>query len=109
MYLDFYKFTREPFHITPDPRFLFLSPSHKKALASIFYTVEKRKGLIGNRLFRTALPGAGRPGLKRYPFAPSGQTHGNNHFGNQTHQRTANPYKSHGESRIMARIQGPCP
>jgi general secretion pathway protein A len=46
MYLDFYKFTREPFHITPDPQFLFLSPSHKKALDSIFYTVEKRKGVI---------------------------------------------------------------
>ncbi|MDR3566567.1 MAG: AAA family ATPase [Syntrophobacteraceae bacterium] len=46
MYLEFYKFNKEPFHITPDPQFLFLSPSHKKALDSIFTTVERRKGII---------------------------------------------------------------
>lgn len=46
MYSNFYGFTKEPFHITPDPEFLFLSPSHKQALGSIIYGVEKGKGFI---------------------------------------------------------------
>ncbi|MGQ9750054.1 AAA family ATPase [Desulfosoma sp.] len=46
MYLDFYKFRAEPFHITPDPDFLYLSPSHKEALAAIIYGVQQRKGFI---------------------------------------------------------------
>ena len=46
MYLSFYQLKCEPFHITPDPAFLFLSDSHKEALALILYGVEKRKGFI---------------------------------------------------------------
>lgn len=46
MYLDFFKLKAEPFGITPDPDFLFLSPSHKEALASIIYGVRMRKGFI---------------------------------------------------------------
>ncbi len=46
MYLDFYNLNREPFHITPDPEFLYLSPSHKEALAAIIYGIEKRKGFV---------------------------------------------------------------
>lgn len=46
MYLEFYGLDREPFHITPDPEFLYLSPSHKEALAVIIYGVEQRKGFI---------------------------------------------------------------
>ncbi len=46
MYLNFYGFNREPFHITPDPDFLFLGPSHKEALAAIIYGIEQRKGFI---------------------------------------------------------------
>lgn len=46
MYLEYFKFDREPFHITPDPKFLFLSPSHKEALASIIYGIENRKGFV---------------------------------------------------------------
>ncbi|HNR32239.1 MAG TPA: AAA family ATPase [Candidatus Hydrogenedentes bacterium] len=46
MYLDFYGFEREPFHITPDPDFLFLSPSHKEAFATVVYGVEQRKGFV---------------------------------------------------------------
>lgn len=46
MYYGFYHLKKEPFHITPDPKFLFLSPSHKEALGSIIYGVEKRKGFI---------------------------------------------------------------
>lgn len=46
MYLQFFKFRKKPFHITPDPEFLFLSPSHKEASASILYGIEQRKGFI---------------------------------------------------------------
>jgi general secretion pathway protein A len=46
MYLNFYNLKRGPFHITPDPEFLFLSPSHKEALASIIYGIKKRKGFV---------------------------------------------------------------
>lgn len=46
MYQDFYHLRKEPFHITPDPEFLFLSPSHKQALGSIVYGVKNRKGFI---------------------------------------------------------------
>jgi general secretion pathway protein A len=46
MYQDFYHLRKEPFHITPDPEFLFLSPSHKQALGSIVYGVKNRKGFV---------------------------------------------------------------
>ena len=31
MYLRFYGFKEMPFNITPDPRFLYLSPTHQEA------------------------------------------------------------------------------
>ncbi|MDR3568951.1 MAG: AAA family ATPase [Syntrophobacteraceae bacterium] len=46
MYLDFYKLEKNPFHITPDPEFLFLSASHREAISSIIYGIEERKGFI---------------------------------------------------------------
>ncbi len=46
MYERFYWLQKAPFHITPDPEFLFLSPTHREALASIIYGVEGRKGFI---------------------------------------------------------------
>ena len=46
MYQTFYHLKKEPFHITPDPEFLFLSPSHKQALGSIIYGVKNRKGFV---------------------------------------------------------------
>ncbi|MGA3114466.1 MAG: AAA family ATPase [Syntrophobacteraceae bacterium] len=46
MYLDFFKFRKNPFHITPDPDFLFLSPSHQDAFTSIFYGIQQRKGFV---------------------------------------------------------------
>jgi general secretion pathway protein A len=46
MYLKFYNFKKEPFHITPDPEFLFLSPSHREALGSIIYGIERKKGFV---------------------------------------------------------------
>jgi general secretion pathway protein A len=46
MYEDFYQLKETPFRVTPDPEFLYLSPSHKEALAAIVYGVEQRKGFI---------------------------------------------------------------
>jgi len=46
MYLDFYFLKKAPFHITPDPAFLFLSPSHKAALGALVYGIEARQGFV---------------------------------------------------------------
>jgi len=62
MYLDFYHLKREPFQVTPDPEFLYLSPSHKEALAAIVYGVEQRKGIIAV----TGEVGTGKTTILRY-------------------------------------------
>lgn len=46
MYRSFYHLSKRPFHITPDPEFLFLSPSHGEAFAAIIYGIEQRKGFL---------------------------------------------------------------
>ncbi len=46
MYLNFYNLKKQPFHITPDPEFLYLSPSHKEAMSAIIYGISERKGFI---------------------------------------------------------------
>ncbi|MCB2155825.1 AAA family ATPase [bacterium] len=46
MYLEHYGFDFEPFNITPDSRFLFLSRRHKEAMAALLYGIEQRKGFI---------------------------------------------------------------
>jgi general secretion pathway protein A len=44
MYLDFYGLREKPFSTTPDPRFLFLTPSHREALAQLTYGVRESTG-----------------------------------------------------------------
>ena len=46
MYLKFYGLTEKPFNATPDPRFLYMSPAHREALAQLQYGVAERKGFI---------------------------------------------------------------
>ncbi len=46
MYQSFYGFTEMPFHITPDPKFLYLSPTHLEALQHLKYGVTEKKGFI---------------------------------------------------------------
>lgn len=46
MYLEFYGLRKALFQITPDPDFLFLSPSHKVALGAIIYGIEERQGFV---------------------------------------------------------------
>jgi len=47
MYLDFHGFREKPFNLTPDPRFVFLSKTHKEAFAHLLYGVHHRVGFIG--------------------------------------------------------------
>ncbi|MER3422847.1 MAG: hypothetical protein C4293_06070 [Nitrospiraceae bacterium] len=46
MDIRFYGLAKEPFRHTPDADFLFLSQSHKDALACILDGVKQRKGVI---------------------------------------------------------------
>ena len=46
MYQDFFGFSEMPFHVTPNPRFLFLSPTHEEALHHLRYGIEDKKGFI---------------------------------------------------------------
>ncbi len=46
MYQGFYNLQEMPFNVTPDPRFLYLSPTHQEALAHLKYGVEQKKGFI---------------------------------------------------------------
>jgi general secretion pathway protein A len=46
MYTDFYQLWEEPFRITPDPRFLYLTPQHREALNHMLYGLSERKGFI---------------------------------------------------------------
>ena len=46
MYLSFYGLTEKPFNATPDPKFLYMSPAHREALAQLLYGTQERKGFI---------------------------------------------------------------
>jgi general secretion pathway protein A len=45
MYERFYGLRERPFELTADPRFVFLSATHREALASLVYGVRARKGI----------------------------------------------------------------
>lgn len=73
MYRSFYQLSAHPFHITADPAFLYLSPSHREALAAIAYGIEEKKGFIGvtgeigvgkTTVLRAYLEGVGIPNVK---------------------------------------------
>src|SRR5262245_27218376 len=44
MLVDLYKLREQPFGETPDPRYLYLSPNHREAVASLAYGIEARRG-----------------------------------------------------------------
>ena len=46
MYKEFYKLRLNPFEITPDPSFLFLTGRHQEALIALYYGVHRRKGFL---------------------------------------------------------------
>src|SRR5271169_3394417 len=59
MVLDFYNLNEQPFGVTPDPRFLYLSPTHREALASVQYGVTAGRGFTA----LIARPGMGKTTL----------------------------------------------
>ncbi|MFH1069230.1 MAG: AAA family ATPase [Candidatus Glassbacteria bacterium] len=46
MYLEFFGLKEKPFSLTPDPRFLFLSESHRQALDHLLYGIQEHEGFI---------------------------------------------------------------
>jgi general secretion pathway protein A len=59
MFLDFYKLREQPFSDTPDPRCVYLSQTHREALASLFYGIETGRGFLA----LIAEPGMGKTTL----------------------------------------------
>jgi general secretion pathway protein A len=57
--LDYYKLQEQPFGVTPDSRYLFLTPTHKEALDSIIYGIESGCGFVA----LIATPGLGKTTL----------------------------------------------
>ena len=46
MYKDYFQLKGEPFNLTPDPRYLYLSARHREALDHLLYGITQRKGFI---------------------------------------------------------------
>ena len=46
MYAEFYGLKELPFALTPDPRFIYFTPSHTEVMANLHYGIESGKGLI---------------------------------------------------------------
>lgn len=46
IYLSFYDLQERPFSVTPDPKYLYLTPAHQEALAQLRYGVQERKGFV---------------------------------------------------------------
>jgi len=44
IYLSFYGLKENPFNASPDPRFLYMSPAHREALAQLVCATRERKG-----------------------------------------------------------------
>jgi TonB family protein len=59
MFLDFYKLREQPFGETPDPRYLYLSRTHREAIASLVYGIEAGRGFLA----LIAEPGMGKTTL----------------------------------------------
>ena len=59
MFLDYFRLREQPFGVTPDPRFLYPSPGHREALASLIYGIESNLG-FGSLIAR---PGMGKTTL----------------------------------------------
>lgn len=68
IYNDYFGLTDEPFGVTPDPKFLFLSRAHEEALAHISYGIENSRGFI----MLTGEVGSGKTTLMRHLFADLG-------------------------------------
>jgi len=59
VFLEFYNLKEQPFGVTPDPAFLFMSRTHREALASLYYSIETGCGFAA----LIAAPGMGKTTL----------------------------------------------
>src|ERR1700756_3854577 len=57
--LRFFGLKHQPFGVTPDPSFLYLSQTHREALASLVYGIETGRGFLA----LIAQPGMGKTSL----------------------------------------------
>lgn len=62
MVLDYYNLKEQPFGVTPDPRYLYLSRSHREALASLAYGIQSGRGFLS----LVAGPGMGKTTIVRH-------------------------------------------
>jgi TonB family protein len=62
MLLEYYRLHEQPFGVTPNPRFLYHSPMHREALASLIYGIESDLGFAA----LIADPGTGKTTLIYY-------------------------------------------
>jgi general secretion pathway protein A len=46
MYLNYYGLREPPFSLSPDPKFLYLSETHREGLANLTYGVAQRRGFV---------------------------------------------------------------
>lgn len=79
MYLEFYGLNDIPFSLTPDPRFLYFTASHREVMANLHYGIQHGKGLIvatgevgtgKTTLLRAMLTRLDRSVLTSYIFNP---------------------------------------
>ena len=59
MFLDHFGLREQPFGVTPDPHFLYFSPSHLEAVASLLYGIQSQRGFMA----LIAKPGMGKTTL----------------------------------------------
>lgn len=59
MFLAHFKLSVQPFGVTPDPRFLYLGPTHREALASLLHGIRSGRGFTA----LIAAPGMGKTTL----------------------------------------------
>lgn len=46
MYCSFFGFREKPFEVTPDPKFLFITPVYQEILSALMYGIRERRGII---------------------------------------------------------------
>src|SRR5579864_61839 len=56
MFLNFFKLREQPFGVSPDPRFLYLTAAHREAVASLYYGIDAHRGFLA----LIAKPGMGK-------------------------------------------------